>query len=133
MSNSLADGHRFARKAVLVQLGAGSLAAIATGLVWGVGHAAAVFTGAAAAALGTMGLARVALGGGVQPARVVYLRLLAGMLLKWLLVALMIYLALVRGKFPPLATLSGLVLALLVFPLAHLSGSATRQDTQGDK
>ncbi len=53
------------------------------------------------------------------------------MLLKWLLVALLIYLALVRGRFPPLATLSGLVLALLVSRwrifLARL------QDTQGDK
>jgi ATP synthase protein I len=131
--NSLAAGRDFARKAALIQLGAGLLAAAVAGLAWGAGHAAGAFTGAAAAALGTMGLARVALGGGVQPARVAYLRLLAGMLLKWLLVALMIYLALVRGRLPPLATLSGLVLALLVFPLAHLSGSATRQDTQGDK
>lgn len=103
------------------------------GLGWGYPHAAGAFCGGAAAALGTAGLARLALGGGIQPARVAYLRLLAGMLLKWLLVALLIYLALAHGRFPPLATLSGLVLALLAFPLAHLSGSATRQDTQGDK
>lgn len=133
MFNTLAAGRQFARRAALLQLGAGVLAAAVAGLAWGAGHAAGAFTGAAAAALGTTGLARVALGGGIQPARVIYLRLLGGMLLKWLLVGLLVYLALVRGRFPPLATLSGLVLALLVFPLAHFSGSATRQDTQGDK
>ena len=133
MFNTLAAGRQFARRAALLQLGAGVLAAAVAGLAWGAGHAAGAFTGATAAALGTTGLARVALGGGIQPARVIYLRLLGGMLLKWLLVALLIYLALVRGRFPPLATLSGVVLALLVLPLAQFSGSATRQDTQGDK
>ena len=117
----------------MFQLGAGVLAAALAGAAWGAAHAAGAFTGALAAALGTEGMARLALGGGIQPARVAYARLLAGTLLKWLLVALLIYLALARWRSPPLATLSGLVLASLVFPLAHLSGSATRTDTQGDK
>jgi hypothetical protein len=117
----------------LYQLAAGVLAATVAALSWGAAHAAGAFIGALAAALGTEGLARLALGGGIQPARVAYVRLLAGMMLKWLLIALLLYLALARWRLPPLATLSGLVLASLAFPLAHLSGSETRQDTQGDK
>ena len=117
----------------MFQLGAGVLAAGLAGAVWGVAHAAGAFMGALAASLGTEGMSRLALGGGIQPARVIYVRILAGMVLKWLLVALVIYLALAHWRLPPVATLSGLVLALVVFPLAHLSGSATRTDTQGDK
>ena len=116
-----------------MQLAAGALAAVVAGAVWDATQAAGAFAGAVAAALGTAGMARVALGGGIQPARVIYLRVLAGMLLKWLLVGVLIYLALARWRFPPLAVLSGLVLAMLVFPLAHLSGSVEKTKTQGDE
>jgi hypothetical protein len=106
----------------MLQLAAGVLAAGVAWSGWGMAQAAGVLAGASAAALGTAGMARLALGGGIQPARVVYLRLLAGMLVKWLLVGLLIYLAMARWRLPPLAVLSGLALAMLVFPLAHLSG-----------
>jgi len=131
--NTLAAGRQFARKAALLQLGAGVLAAAVAGLAWGAGHAAGAFTGAAAAALGTTGLARVALGGGIQPARVIYLRMLAGMLVKWLLVGVLLWLAMARWRFPPLAVLAGLALAMLVFPLAHLSGAHGQRNRQGDE
>ncbi len=117
----------------MFQIGAGMAAAIVAGLVWGTGQAAGAFVGALAAALGTTGMARLALGGGIQPARVVYLRLWAGVLLKWLLVAVLLYLALAHWRLPPVATLSGLMLATLAFPLAHLSGTTKKTDTQGDK
>jgi ATP synthase protein I len=123
VSHSLAVGRRLARKAAMLQLAAGVLAAVVAGMAWGISHAAGVVAGAAAAGLGTAGMARLALGGGIQPARVVYLRLLAGMLLKWLLVVVVLYLAIARWQLPPLAVLSGLVLAMAVFPLAHLSGA----------
>ena len=127
MSNSLAAGRQLALRAALFQLGAGVLAATGAGLGWGASHAGGAFAGALAASLGTAGMARVALGGGVQPARVAYLRLLAGTGLKWLLVALLLYLALARWRLPPLAVLSGLAVAMLAFPLAYLT---KRQDTR---
>jgi hypothetical protein len=43
----------------------------------------------------------------------------------------LLYLALARWRFPPVAVLSGLALAMLVFPLAHLSGSVRKtKDTR---
>lgn len=117
----------------MLQLAAGVLAALVAGPVWGMPQAAGALAGASAAALGTTGMARLALGGGIQPARVVYLRLLAGMLLKWLLVGVLLYLAMAQWRFPPLAVLSGLALAMLVFPLAHLSGGFGQRIKTGDE
>lgn len=133
MSHSLAVGRRLARKAAMLQLVAGVLAAGVAGLAWGTPQAAGALAGASAAALGTAGMARLALGGGIQPARVVYLRLLAGMLVKWLLVGVLLYLAMAQWRFPPLAVLSGLALAMLVFPLAHLTGGFAQRIEKGDE
>lgn len=117
----------------MLQLVAGVLAAGVAGLAWGAPQAAGALAGASAAALGTVGMARLALGGGIQPARVVYLRMLAGMLLKWLLVGVLLYLAMAQWRFPPLAVLSGLALAMLVFPLAHLGGGFAQRIEKGDE
>ena len=104
MSHSLAVGRRLARKAAMFQLAAGVMAAAVAGPGWGTMHAVGAFAGAAAASAGTFGMARLALGGGIQPARVAYLRLLAG-----------------------------LALALLVFPLAHLPGAVGQRNGKGDE
>ena len=133
MSHSLAVGRRLARKAAMFQLAAGVLAAAVAGPGWGTTHAVGAFAGAAAASAGTFGMARLALGGGIQPARVVYARMLAGMLVKWLLVALVLWLAIARWRLPPLAVLAGLVLAMLVFPLAHLAGAVGQRNGKGDE
>ena len=133
MSHSLAVGRRLARKAAMFQLAAGALAATVAAPGWGTMHAVGAFAGAAAASAGTFGMARLALGGGIQPARVVYARMLAGMLVKWLLVAAVLWLAIARWQLPPLAVLAGLVLAMLVFPLAHLSGAVGQRNGKGDE
>lgn len=130
MSKSLASGRRLARKAVLSQLAAGALAALVAAVVRDMAAAAGAFTGAVAAALGTGAMARVALGGGIQPARVIYLRMAVGMVLKWLLVVVLLYLAIVHLQLPPLAVLSGLVVAMLVFLLAHLPARSDEQKTR---
>ncbi|KFN48783.1 ATP synthase subunit I [Arenimonas composti] len=130
MSNSLASGRRIARRAALLQLAAGVLAAMVAGLVRDMDAAAGALSGATAAALGTEAMARVALGGGIQPARVIHLRMAVGMLLKWLLVIVVLYLAIVPWRLPPLAVLSGLVVAMLVFPLAHLPARSGEQKTR---
>ena len=116
----------------MLQLASGVLAATIAGAVWGGPAAAGAFVGAAAAAAGTWGMARLALGGGIQPARVVYLRMLAGTLLKWLLVGVLLWLAIAKGRFPPLAVIAGLALAMLMFPLAHLRGAYGQRET-GDE
>ena len=108
MSQSLAVGQRLARKAAMLQMAAGVLVAPLAGLGWGMPQAAGVLAGAAAAAL-------------------------AGMLVKWLLVGVLLYLALAQWRLPPLAVLSGLALAVLVFPLAHLSGAYGQRNQTGDK
>jgi len=133
VSHSLAVGRRLARKAVMFQLAAGVLAAVVAGLAWGAPQAAGALAGASAAALGTAGMARVALGGGIQPARIVYLRLLVGMLVEWLLVGVVLWLAIARLRLPPLAVIAGLGLAMLVFPLAHLRGAVGQRIRQGDE
>ena len=133
MSHSLAVGRRLARKAAMFQLAAGVLAAAVAGPGWGTTHAVGAFAGAAAASAGTFGMARLALGGGSQPARVVYARMVAGMLVKWLLVAAALWLAIARWRLPPLAVLAGLVLAMLVFPLAHLAGAVGQRNGKGDE
>lgn len=120
MSHSLVVGRRLANKAAVFQLAAGVTAAAVAALAWDAMHAVGAFAGAAAAAAGTFGMARLALGGGIQPARVIYLRMLAGMLVKWMLVAAVLWLAIARWQLPPLAVLCGLGVAVLVFPLAHL-------------
>jgi hypothetical protein len=133
VSQSLAVGRRLARKAAMLQLAAGVLAATVAGLVWGAAQAGGALVGASAAAVGTVGMARLALGGGIQPARVIYLRMLVGMLVKWLLVGVLLWLAMARWRFPPLAVLAGLALAMLAFPLAHLSGVVGQRNRQGDE
>lgn len=116
----------------MFQLAAGVLAAVVAAGVWGMPAASGAFVGAAAAALGTWGMARLALAGGIQPARVIYLRMLAGLLVKWLLVGVLLWLAIAKGRLPPLAVLAGLVFAMLMFPLAHLRGAYGQRET-GDE
>ncbi len=118
MLNSLDAGRRVAHRALLAQ----ALAIVATaGLTAAVaGSRAAMAAGLAGAAmcLGTWLAARVALGGGVQRAAAAFGRLLVATTLKWL--ALGAGLALVLGPLalPALPALAGVVVAVVVFPVA---------------
>ena len=64
--------------------------------------------------------ARLALGGGVQPAGMAFGRLLAGVIVKWVVVLAVLGLGMAEWRLPPLPMLVGLLAATLAFALANL-------------
>ena len=64
--------------------------------------------------------ALLALGGGIQPAGMAMGRLLAGVMLKWVVVFAVLTLGLAAFKLPPLPMLVGVLAATLAFVLANL-------------
>lgn len=109
--NSVAAGRRLALRAVVCQLGAVALVALAF-LVQGGQAAAAAALGGLAGVLGNLLAATVALGGGVVPARAAFLRLWLGTLLKWVAVVTVFVLALAVWRLAPLPMLAGLAAGL---------------------
>lgn len=118
MRNSLAHGRRAATRAVAWQAAATLVVAVAF-LAQGGNHALAVVVGGGIVIGGGLLSAAVALRGEVSPAGVALGRLLAGLVLKWLLVAVALILALAVLKMPGLPLLSGVVVAMLALVLAH--------------
>ena len=112
MSPNPAATSRLARKAALAQLLAGLVVAIAMGALTGLPGAAAAMIGALAVVLGTFLMGRALLGGGVMSANSALVRLVAGMVAKWVLVLALGVLAIGVWKLPPLPLLAGLVSAL---------------------
>jgi hypothetical protein len=78
--------------------------------------AAAVAGGAMVA--GNALAAMTALGGGIQPARLAFLRLLLGVLGKWVVVLAVFAVALGAWRLPPLPMLAGLAAGVLAYLLA---------------
>ena len=122
MLNSLAAGRQFAFRAVLLQLGIAVLAGVLAMLVFDRSTALALVMGASAVACGTALMAGLALGGGVRDAGVAFLAFVIGLLLKWVIVAVLIYIAIVVLQLNAWSVLAGLALALLVLPVAQISG-----------
>ena len=118
MLNSLDAGRRVAHRALSAQGAAVVAVALLAGFAAGGRAALAAGLAGAAMCLGTWLAARVALAGGVQRAGSAFGRLLAGTALKWL--ALGAGLALVLGplRLPALPALAGVVVAVVVFPVA---------------
>lgn len=116
MLNSLASGRRLALRIVMLQL----VMAVLVGLIFLVqGHreALAAAAGATLVALGTALLsARVF--AGIGGAGLAMGRLLAGMILKWIVVGGGLVVILGQFKLPPLAAISGLVAAYAINLLA---------------
>lgn len=112
VSRTPAATNRLARKAALAQLLAGGVVAALLGALYGLPAAAATMTGAVAVALGTFLMGRALLGGGVTDATGALMRLVVGVLAKWVLVLALGVLAIGVWKLPPLPLLAGLVAAL---------------------
>lgn len=105
---------------VLAQALAG-LAAGLVGWVWVSPMAGlAALVGALALSLGTLVLARFALGGGVRSGEAVMLRMVAGMLLKWLVVAAVLLMAVGVWRLSPLPIIVGVAGAFVASALAAL-------------
>lgn len=118
MLNSVAAGRRLALRAIAFQLTAALLVALVF-LIQGVASALAAGMGGLAVALGGLLASWVAFGKGVSPATGALGRVVAGMLLKWCVVILVVALALAGFKLPALPLLVGLVIVTLVFVVTN--------------
>lgn len=112
MQNSIAAGRRLAIRVVIAQLGATALVAVAASVAgWRLG--AAAFCGGLAVAAGTAVLGLRLFGPGPAQAGVVLARLIVGSILKWGIIALGLYLAMVGAGLPGLWVIAGVVAALI--------------------
>jgi hypothetical protein len=105
--NSLASGRRLALRMVMLQLATAAVIGLAF-LAQGRREAVAAAAGAALAALGTALLSARAFAG-VSGAGLALGRLLAGMVLRWIVLVGGLVLILGQFKLPPLAAIAGLV------------------------
>ncbi len=112
MLNSAAAGQRLARRALVSQTAATLATALAC-LLAGRTAALGALAGGATLTLAASLAAAIALGGGVSGAGAALGRLLLGMAVKWLLVAIGLGLALAVWRLPPLAVMAGLLAAVL--------------------
>jgi F0F1-type ATP synthase assembly protein I len=112
-----AAGRRAALRAVSIQAFVAALVALAF-LVQGPRSALAAAVAGMAMVAGNALAAVTALGGGIQPARVAFARLLLGVLGKWMVVLAIFAVALEAWRLPPLPMLAGLAAGVLAYLLA---------------
>lgn len=117
MHDPVAVGRRSAHRALAVQALVAALVALAF-LVQGPRPAWAAAVGGGAMLIGNALAASVALGGGIQPARAAFARLLLATLAKWAVVLGGLAVAFGVWRLSPLPALAGVVAGLL----AHLLG-----------
>lgn len=117
MLNSVAAGRRLALRAVVYQLAAVLLVALAF-LIWGLPQALAAAVGGLAVVAGGLASARVAFGGGVVPAGAAMLRLLVSVVLKWVVVFAVLLLGVGVCKLAPLPLMAGMITGLIAQMLA---------------
>ena len=117
MLNSLITGRYLAFRIVLVQLLVAALLALGF-LLQGTHSAMAAGMGGGAVVLGSGALALRAFSASPVSPNVALLRLLTGMVLKWMLLLATLYIALVRFALPPLPLLIGAVVTTMSFLLA---------------
>ena len=115
----MSAGRRLAFRATAFQAGATALTTLAF-LVHGADSALAALVGGFAVVAGGAVAALISLGGGVQSAGSVMGRMLAGVLLKWLVVFAVLALGLAGFKLPPLPMLVAVVATMLAYVLAQI-------------
>lgn len=114
MLNSAAAGWRLALRVAAYQAVATLLTAMAC-LTIGSRAAVAALAGGGAMALGGLVAAWGAFGGGVAGAGTALGRLLLGTALKWVVVALVLYLAMAVWRLPAVPALAGAAMAAAAF------------------
>lgn len=122
MQQSLSAARRTAVRASVWQVAAVLVLAAVVGLAASPAHALGVAVGGAAMVLGSALAAWFMVGGGVNPAGVVLGRWFLGMVAKWLVVGVALWLGLAVWRVPALPLLAGLAVALL----AHVIASTRR-------
>lgn len=112
MQNSIAAGRRLAIRVVCAQIGATALAA-AGFLFAGWRSGLAAMCGGSVVAVATALLALRLFAAGPASAGTVFARLVVGNLLKWAVIALGLYLTMVKAGLPGLPVICGVIAALL--------------------
>lgn len=128
MQNSIAAGRWLAVRVVAVQFAVTTV--LASGfLLQGLQSGLAALSGGGATTLGTAVLALRLFGGGPAPAGLVLWRLIVGNLLKWGVILLGLYLALLKARLPGMPVFAGLVAAVLVPQFYGLRDNSHRTTT----
>lgn len=117
MQNSIAAGRRLALRVVSAQVGATLLVA-AGFLLGGWRSSLGVLAGGGVVALGTAVLALRMFAAGPTGAGATLARVIAGNLLKWLVVGAGLYLILAKAGLPGLPVLAGVLVTALISPFA---------------
>lgn len=112
-------GRRLASRAIVWQVGATALAALAF-LAYDATSALAAALGGGAVATGTGAAAWLSYRGGVQPATVVLVRWFAGVAVRWIVVLGGVLFGLAVWRLPALPLLAGVALALAAQGLVAL-------------
>ena len=112
MLNSVATGRRLVLRAAVWQTAAVLLVALLF-LLWGVPQAVAAAIGGLAIVVGALLAAWMAFGGGVLGAVSAVLRLVAGMVVKWVVVIGVLVVGAGLYKLPPLPLLAGVITGLV--------------------
>ena len=112
MLNSVAAGRRLVLRAAAWQ-GLAVLLVAALFLLWGVPQALAAAVGGATIVAGALLAAWMAFGGGVLGAVSAVLRLVAGMVVKWVVVIGVLVMGAGLYKLPPLPLLAGVITGLV--------------------
>jgi len=110
--NSVAAGRRLVLRAAVWQTGAVLLVALLF-LPWGLPRAVAAVVGGLAIVVGALLAAWMAFGGGVLGAVSAVLRLVAGMVVKWVVVIGVLVVGAGLYKLPPLPLLAGVITGLV--------------------
>jgi hypothetical protein len=127
----IAAGRSAAARAVAVEVAATGLVAVVF-LALDSRHALAAALGGAAMAGGNIAAAAIALAGGIQPAPAAFVRLLLGVLAKWMVVLAVFVLVLAAWRLPPLPALAGLAASTLAYLLAlNWTGARAGRANQG--
>lgn len=128
MQKHLAEGRLLALRVAKWQVLIGVAAML---VAWGLFSRSAglgLMAGVLSILLGSLAMAQLSLGGGIQSANQVYIRLWLGLCLKWLIVGLVLILSFRLKALAPLAIAIGVVLALVVFPLVAMFGSKVKRE-----
>ena len=123
MLNSIAAGRRLARRVAAIQVAA-TLAAALVCLIWGAQAGIGALAGGLTMAVGSGLAGWSAFGGGVAGGGVLLGRLLLGAALKWIVIAVGLYLAIAIWRLPAPAVLAGAVAATLAWLVQAWRGAA---------
>lgn len=127
MHDPVAAGRRSAHRALAIQAIVATLVAVAF-LVQGPQQALAAAVGGVAMLIGNALAASLALGGGIQPARAAFARLLLGTLGKWAVVMGGLAIAFGMWRISPLPALVGVVAGLLAYLLGLNFGDRVKRE-----